>query len=89
MQFVWQNGQPACALQVAGSLAKSLLKTVYYYIVAALYGAAGGFSQVGIAGLHCVRRGWSPQVAAAEVPSILIVTVSALPGWLLCRRQAL
>eukprot|EP00891_Asterochloris_glomerata_P007701 jgi/Astpho2/7701/Aster-02580 len=32
--------------QVAGSLAKSLLKTVYYYIVAALYGAAGGFSQV-------------------------------------------
>ena len=57
VQMAKEGGQPLCALQVAGSLAKSLLKTMYYYVVAALYGAAGGFSQVGVAGLHCIRRG--------------------------------
>ena len=56
VQMTWQSGRPLGALQVAGSLTKSLLKTMYYYVVAALYGAAGGFSQVGVAGLHCIRR---------------------------------
>ena len=78
----WQSGQPLCALQVAGSLAKSLLKTMYYYVIAALYGAAGGFSQVGVAGLHYIRRRWSPQVATAEVPSA--GTVKLKRATLLC-----
>ena len=39
-------------LAVAKSWAKSLVKMVYYYCVAAVYGAAGGFSNVSSA--HCV-----------------------------------